>query len=84
MHKWAFYILKKSQKRSKIWPFIWLVCAILFLILYVIHHTTSILVGIVLFLAAALIWAERKAFSEILEEKEKTITALEKKLHDID
>jgi len=79
IRKWALNILQKSKKRSRYWPLVWIICAILFLLLYSYHNTEPILVGAVIFLFAAIIWAERKAFSEIIEEKDNQINSLKEK-----
>ena len=77
LHKWALYVQRKTIKRWKYWPIVWIACSILFVVLYSYYKTGPILVGAVLFLFAALLWAERRAFSEIIDEKDKKIEALE-------
>ena len=77
IRKWALYIHRKSMHRWKYWPIVWVVCAIFFIVLYSYHKTGPILIGAVIFIFAAVMWTERRAFSEIIEEKERQIEALE-------
>ena len=48
----------------------------MFIYLYSLHKTGPILVGAVIFIFAAVMWTERRAFSEIIDEKDKQIEAL--------
>ena len=77
IHKWALYIHRKSKQRWKYWPIVWIGCSIFFITLYSYHKTGPILVGAVIFIFAAVMWTERRAFSELIDEKEKQIEALE-------
>jgi len=55
----------------------------MFIYLYSQHKTGPILVGAVIFIFAAVMWTERRAFSEIIDEKDKQIEALKaNKEHD--
>ena len=76
LHKWALYIHRKSKQSRKHWPVVWLLCSIILIYLYSLHKTGSILVGAVIFIFAATMWTERRAFSEIIDEKDKRIEAL--------
>ena len=76
IHKWAWYILRRTKKQSRIWSFLLLLLAFVFIGLYAYHKTVPMLVGTFLLLFGALMWAERKAYCDIIEEKEKQIEEL--------
>lgn len=74
--KWTLYLIQRHKNKSNMWFIVWLICALLFFILYSIHKTEGTLVGIFISLFAAFIWQERKGFCEIIEEQEGKIRKL--------